>query len=137
MRPEPGVLERRSGVGGELGRDPSLELELELGRLVEVVGADLDELVGDGAACEPGRQLPVQQCAGGLRQARVGDVADQDVLEPVRLLPRIVERCSRTRKSRCTSSSRWPSAPGLSVIALTAPDQNVRPATAARRRTAF
>ncbi len=56
-RPAPGRLERRGGLRHELRRDDAVELLQQRRRLLEVVGADLDELVG-GALPEPAGEPP-------------------------------------------------------------------------------
>jgi hypothetical protein len=63
------LLGRRTVQLGEERRGP-----------VEVVGADLHELI-DPAAVEPGGERLVQLGTGRLREPGVGDLADQDVLE--------------------------------------------------------
>ena len=55
--------------------------------MIEVVGADLDELLARDLM-QPVGDLLVQLGAGTLRETRVGDVADEDVLEAVRVLAR-------------------------------------------------
>ena len=85
-RPAARLLERRRRLRGKLGRHAALQLLLELRGVVEVVGTDLDELVRQRARGEPLRHLSVEERARRLRQAGIGDVADQHVLEPVRLL---------------------------------------------------
>ena len=55
--------------------------------MVEVVGPDLDELLARDLV-QPVGDLLVQLGAGALGEARVGDVADEDVLEAVRALAR-------------------------------------------------
>ena len=80
--------------------------------------------------------LTVQERAGGLRQARVGDVADQHVLEPVAPPRRgsssaAPARGSPARRAPRSSPATLPPRRARPI----APDQNVRPATAARRST--
>ena len=82
-----GLLQCRSGPRCELGRDGAVELLVQRRRLVEVVGADLDELLACGLV-QPLRHLQVELGTGRLREPGVGDVADQDVLEAVGLLAR-------------------------------------------------
>src|SRR5262249_60025572 len=53
----------------------------------EMVGADLDELIGT-LVPEPVGEAPVQRCTSVLGQAGVGDVAYQHMLEAVRTLAR-------------------------------------------------
>ena len=71
----------------ELGGHGAVELSEQRGRLVEVVRANLHELLG-AALLEPVGEAPVQRCPGVLREPRVGDIANQDVLEAERLLAR-------------------------------------------------
>ena len=85
-RPPAGLLERGGRFCGELRGDMALELFLELNRVLQVVGPNLDELVACRAFREPARHLEVERRPGRLREAGVGDVADQDVLEAIRVL---------------------------------------------------
>src|SRR4051794_10566195 len=82
-----GLLERGRRLRCEIVGDTPLELLLERDSVLEVVRTDLDELVARRPPREPARHLQVQCGAGGLGEARVGDVADEDVLEAVCLLP--------------------------------------------------
>src|SRR5206468_4040065 len=52
---------------------------------VEVEGTDLHELL-DPAPVQPRSERSVQLGAVGLRKPRIGDLADEDVLEPERVL---------------------------------------------------
>ena len=61
----------------------ALELGEELDRLIEVVCPDLEQLLA-GALREPLGEPSVVLRTRELRQARVGDLADEEVLEAVR-----------------------------------------------------
>src|SRR3954453_374263 len=82
-----GLLERGSRLRCEVVGDTPLELLLERDSVLEVVRTDLDELVARRPPREPARHLQVQCGAGGLGEARVGDVADEEVVEALCLLP--------------------------------------------------
>ena len=129
----PAAPRRRTGVGGELPCTPVGRTELcaVAVRLLEVVADDLVRRVR--LAVQPVRETLVQARAVGLRQAVVGDVAHEHVVEAERLLTPGA-RTGRTRPSR-TSSNRWPE----SVAAASAGERstrarcaNSRPMTAAR-----
>ncbi len=78
-----GRLDQRCrGLLRELLGRRTLELGQELDRLVEVVRADLDELLAR-ALREPLGEARVVLRPRELRHARVGDLADERVLEPV------------------------------------------------------
>ena len=62
-----------------------VELGVEDARLIEVVRADLQQLLL-GLLAQPLRKACVVLRAAGLREPAVGDLADQDVLEAVRRL---------------------------------------------------
>ena len=85
------------------GRRP-LELGEELDGLVEVVRADLDELLAR-ALGEPLREPGVVLRPRDLREAGVGDLPDERMLEAVAVSPEIEERGSWRRNSRCRRSS--------------------------------
>src|SRR5205085_4639377 len=84
-RPTARGLERRRRVARERRRAGAVQLEVQPARLLEVVRADLQHLV-TGALPQPPCEALVQLGARRLGEARVGDLADQDVLEPVRTL---------------------------------------------------
>ena len=65
---------------GELGRRRAVELREQPRRLVEVEGADLDELLA-GALAEPVRKQQMKVGARALREAGIRDLADEHVLE--------------------------------------------------------
>src|SRR5205807_7147986 len=71
----------------QLGRARAVELEVDRARLLQMVRADLEQLLA-GPVGEPVGECLVQLGAGRLRERRVRDLADQDVLEPVRALAR-------------------------------------------------
>ena len=75
-------FERLRGVGGELPRRGAVELLEQGGGLVEVVGADLEQLLA-GALAQPVGEALVEVRSRGLGEARVGDLANQHVLEAV------------------------------------------------------
>ena len=79
--------ERGRSLMRELLRRRTFELGEELDGLVEVVRADLDELL-TRPLCEPFGESRVVLRASELRHARVGDLANERVLEPVRDLAR-------------------------------------------------
>jgi hypothetical protein len=80
-----GVGEGERRLLGELLRRRTVELPQQPRRLVEMEGADLEQL-GAGPLGEPARVAVVQVGARALREAGVGDLADQHVLELERLL---------------------------------------------------
>ncbi len=106
--------------------------------MVEVVGADLEQLVA-GALVQPLRDLLVQLGARALRETRVRDVADQDVLEAVRGLAgdrgaalahdEVAQRAGRRAPARGPRSR--------AAACTTAPSQKIRPMTAARWSSIF
>jgi hypothetical protein len=79
-RAPPGFLQRFRGRSRELARDRAVELREQRGRLVEVVRADLGELVA-GALADPGGERSVLLRALRLAHPAVRDVADEHVLE--------------------------------------------------------
>ena len=76
-------LEHVRGRLRELERRPPVELGQEQTRLIQVVRADLQQLLV-GALAQPFGELLVVLGARRLRQPRVCDFADQHVLEAVR-----------------------------------------------------
>ena len=70
---------------GELGRDCAVELLEQRGRLLEVIGTDLDELLS-GPFVQPVGELDVELGPRSLDEPGVGDVANEHVLEAVRML---------------------------------------------------
>ena len=64
----------------ELLRSGAVELLEQRHRMVEVVGADLDQLLAR-TLLEPAGEARMVAGAGGLRQPCVGHLADQHVLE--------------------------------------------------------
>src|SRR5207237_9338756 len=82
-RPAPGLRQDHGGLPRELRGRRAVELGLQPRRLVEVERADLEQLVAR-ALVEPLRKARVILGAGRLGPPGIGDLADQDVLEPVR-----------------------------------------------------
>ena len=60
----------------------SVELGVKRARVVEVVGADLEQLLV-GLLAQPLREAGVILGPPGFRETAVGDLADEHVLEPV------------------------------------------------------
>jgi len=80
-------LERLGGLVCELRRRPTLELSDQRGSLIEVVGADLEQLLA-GPLMQPAREAGMEVGAHRLGEAGIRDLADQNVLEAVRRLTR-------------------------------------------------
>ena len=85
--PSPCELERSRGLGPELLGNAAVELGDERGRPFEVVRLRLGALV-DRPATEPLCERSMQARSLALREAAVGDVANQDVPEAIRELAR-------------------------------------------------
>ena len=85
-RPAARVLEGGRGLGAEVVGDAPVELRQQRGGTLEVERLRLDEVVRTRA--QPFGERAVERCADALREPAVGDVADQDVPEPVRDLAR-------------------------------------------------
>ena len=79
------VRQRHRRLLAQLGGRRAVELGEEHRRLVEVERADLEQLVAR-AVVQPLGERVVQVGAGALRERRVGDLADEHVLELVGLL---------------------------------------------------
>src|SRR5262249_61104465 len=75
-------LERARRLAGEISRRRAVELCKQRRSVVEVVRSDLEQLVS-GPLPEPLGEARVMLGARRLREARVRDVADEDVLEAV------------------------------------------------------
>ena len=79
----------------------AVELGEERGGVVEVVGADLEQLVARALAAATRRSAAWCSARADFERPRVGDLADQDVLEAVRRSRRVMRRALlRTTKSR-------------------------------------
>ncbi len=85
-RPTAGLLESQGSLRREVRGDTAFELRIQLGRLVEMEGPDLDQLVRSCPAREPPGHLTVEDGPGRLRKAGIGHVANENVLEAVCLL---------------------------------------------------
>ena len=88
----PGLLERRGRLARQIGGRSAVELGEERRGVVEVVRPDLEQLVA-GPLAQPLGEARMVLRARRLGQARVGDVADEHVLEAVRGL--VLERRAR------------------------------------------
>jgi hypothetical protein len=77
-----GGLERFRGLVSQLGRWAAVELGDQGRRLVEMVGADLEQLLA-GALAQPVGEALVQVGPRGLGETRIRHLADQHVLETV------------------------------------------------------
>ena len=87
-----GFLERAGRLARQIGRRGAVELGEQRRGMVEVVCADLEQLVA-GSLAQPLGEAGVVLRAGRFRQARVGDVANEYVLEAIRGL--VLERRAR------------------------------------------
>jgi len=82
-----GPLEHVSGLRPQVGGNLPVELGEQRRRAIEVEGLGLDELVGRPRP-QPVGECTVKPGALALREAAVGDVADEDVTETERRLAR-------------------------------------------------
>ena len=76
------LLQGLGSFSRELGRRRAVQVGEERRRVVEVVRADLEQLVARSLA-EPLRKARMVTRPRRFRQARVGDIADEDVLEAI------------------------------------------------------
>ena len=79
------LLERRRCLARQVGRRSAVEVGEKRSGMVEVVRPDLEQLVSRPLA-EPLGEARMVCRPRGLREARVRDVADEDVLEAIGLL---------------------------------------------------
>src|SRR5206468_12540607 len=79
------LLQRRCRLSRELRRSDPVELGEQRDRLVQMIGTDLEQLL-PGPLSEPGGEMRMVLRTCRLRESRVRDLPDQDVLEAVRLL---------------------------------------------------
>ena len=132
-----GLLERRGGPRRQLGRRRTVELLVQRRRVVEVVGADLDELLA-GPLVQPVRDLDVQLGPRSLGEARVGDVPDEHVLEPIGMLAGdrgAVLADDEVAQEQASSAGSRSSMSGSRCSAT--PSQKIRPITDARWSSRF
>src|SRR6185503_15754562 len=82
-----GLLQDLGSLSREVCRRRAVEVGEERCRVVEVVRADLEQLVARPLA-EPLCEARMVTCPRRFRETRVGDIADEDVLEAIRGLLR-------------------------------------------------
>src|SRR5262249_61085505 len=85
QRPFARRLERRSSLTSKFSRRGTVELHQQRQGPVEMVRADLDELF-DSPTVQPGGKCRMEPGSRRFRETRVGDLANEDVLEAQSLL---------------------------------------------------
>src|SRR4029077_3472711 len=81
-RSDAGFVERLRGLLLQLGGSRAVQLRKQCRRTLQVERADLEQLLA-GALFQPFGEACVMLGAGRLREAGVGDLADQHMLELV------------------------------------------------------